>query len=209
MASFAFGKPFLVAIFLAVLPWKSYACAVKSDFCWSSYLKVARPSCDVVGLWCPAGPEANHDRAGPKFRVQQTAPCPIRWMQWSCTEPDGACSPYLGRLATVSMTVGDSFVRRAKTSTVTPIFSFSVPREMYQEGCGGFWKNSRYSFFAATVWFGEPLDLQLKHIQKLAKNCSFRPQFLKKRTRWPPFFSHVWNSHETKDRYWKNQSISR
>ena len=34
MASFAFGKPFLVAIFLAVLPWKSYACAVKSNFCW-------------------------------------------------------------------------------------------------------------------------------------------------------------------------------
>ena len=69
------------------------------------------------------------------------------------------------------MTVGDSFVRRAKTSTVTLIFSFSVPREMYQEGSGGFEKNSRYSlFFAALVWFSEPLDLQLKHIKKPAKN---------------------------------------
>ena len=36
MASFAFGKPFLVAIFLAVLPWKSYACPVKSDFCFNA-----------------------------------------------------------------------------------------------------------------------------------------------------------------------------
>ena len=31
LASFVFGKPFLVAIFLAVLPWIFYACAVKSD----------------------------------------------------------------------------------------------------------------------------------------------------------------------------------
>ena len=58
----------------------------------------------------------------------------------------------------------------------------------FQEKCirkvvAVFEKNSRYSFFAATVWFSEPLDLQLKHIEKPAKNCSFRPQFLKKRTR--------------------------
>ena len=33
-ASFVFRKHFLVAIFLAVLPWISYACAVKSDFCY-------------------------------------------------------------------------------------------------------------------------------------------------------------------------------
>ena len=33
VASFAFRKSFLVAIFLVVLPWISYACAVKSDFC--------------------------------------------------------------------------------------------------------------------------------------------------------------------------------
>ena len=39
------------------------------------------------------------------------------------------------------MTVEDSFVRR------------------------GFEVNSWYSFFAATVWSNEPLDLQLKHIQ--------------------------------------------
>ena len=28
----------MVAIFLAVLPWISYACAVKSDFCWRGFL---------------------------------------------------------------------------------------------------------------------------------------------------------------------------
>ena len=45
-----------------------------------------------------------------------------------------------------------------------------------------FLKNSTciYSVFAATVWCGEPLDLQLKHIQQPAKNCSFRAQLLKK-----------------------------
>ena len=97
-------------------------------------------------------------------------------------------SPYLGRLATVSMTLGDRFVRRAKTSMVTSIFSFSVPKEMYQEGSGAFWKNFKVHFFAATVWFSEPLDLQLKHIPRPAKNWSFRPQLLTKRTRWPQFF---------------------
>ena len=53
------------------------------------WVKVARPSCDVDAQWSPAGPEANRDPAGPKFRVQQTAPWPIHWMQRSCTEPDG------------------------------------------------------------------------------------------------------------------------
>ena len=56
------------------------------------------------------------------------------------------------------MTVGDKFVCRAKTSTVTPIFFLS----QFQEKCirkvlAVFEKNSRYSFFAATVWLCEPL----------------------------------------------------
>ena len=122
-------------------------------------------------------------------KVQQTAPWPIHWMQRSCTEPDGVWSPYLGRLGTVSMTVGDSLVRRAKTSTVTPIFFFLSSKRNVS---GRFWRILQKIlgtvFFAATVWFSEPLDLQLKHIQKPAKNWSFRPQFLKKRTRWPPIF---------------------
>ena len=85
----------------------------------------------------PAGPEVNRDRAGPRFRVQQTAPWPIHWMQRSCTEPDGVWSPYLGRLGTVSMTVGDSLVRRAKTSTVTPIFFFLSSKRNVS---GRFWR---------------------------------------------------------------------
>ena len=41
----------------------------------------------------------------------------------------------------------------------------------------------RFFFFASTVCSGEPLDVQLN-----ANHCSFRPQFLKKRIRWPPIF---------------------
>ena len=48
--------------------------------------------------------------------------------------------------------------------------------------------NSRYRFFPATVWCSEPLELQLKHIQKPAKNCSFRAQFLKNEYGDPNFF---------------------
>ena len=104
-------------------------------------LKVARPSCDVDRQRSPAGPEANRDRAGPKFRVQQTALWPIHWMQQSCTEPDGVRSPYLGRFGNcVSMTVGDSFVRRAKTSTVTPIFFFLISKRNVSGRFGRFLK---------------------------------------------------------------------
>ena len=48
MASFVFGKPFLVAIFLAVLPWISYACAVKSDFCWFHHYLTDRQHCIIL-----------------------------------------------------------------------------------------------------------------------------------------------------------------
>ena len=43
----------------------------------------------------------------------------------------------------------------------------------------------------------------LKQHTKARKNCSFRPQFLKNEHGDTQFFSHIWNSHETKDRYWK------
>ena len=72
---------------------------------------------------------------------------------------------------------------------------------MYQEGCGGFWKKSKYSFFAATVWCSEPLDLQLNHIQKPAKPVVLDVSFWKNEHSDPQFFSHIWNSHKTKDRY--------
>ena len=58
-------------------------------------------------------------------------------MQRSWTEPDCLWSPYLRRLATVSMTVEDSFVRRAKTSTVTPIFFFLISKRNVS---GRFWR---------------------------------------------------------------------
>ena len=60
---------------------------------------------------------------------------PMHRMLRSCTEPDCLQLPYLGCNL---MTVGDRFVRRAKTSVMTPFFSFSFPREMCQEGSGSF-----------------------------------------------------------------------
>ena len=173
-------------------------------------IKVARPSCDVDGQWSPAGPEANRDRAGPRFRVQHTAPWPIHWMLRSCTEPDGVWSPYLGRLGTVSMTAGDSLVRRAKTSTVTPIFFFLSSKRNVS---GRFWRILQK--ILGTVFllqrFGlvNPWTCNWNTYKSLQKTEGFDLSFWKNEHGDPQFFSHIWNSHETKDRYWKNQPISR
>ena len=182
------------------------------EWCWlgSKVLKVARPSCDVDGQWSPAEPETNRDWTGPRFRVQQTAPWPIHWMQRSCTEPDGVWSPYLGRSATVSMTVGDTFVRRAKTSTVTPIFFFLSCKRNVSGRLWRFLKKILGTVFLLQR-FGlvNPWTCNWNTYKSLQKTEVFDLSFWKNEHGDPQFFSHVWSSHKTKDRYWKNQPISR
>ena len=132
-------------------------------------------------------------------------------MQRSCTEPDGVWSPYLGRLGTVSMTVGDSLVRRAKTSTVTPIFFFLSSKRNVS---GRFWRILQK--ILGTVFlpqrFGlvNPWTCNWNTYKSLQKTEVFDLSFCKNEHGDPQFFSHVWNSHETKDRYWKiNQFLGR
>ena len=174
------------------------------------WLLLARPSCDVAGQWSPAGPEANRHRAGPKFRVQQSAPWPIHWMQWSCSEPDRLWSPYLGRLATVSMTEGNSFVRRAKTSTVTPIFfSFSFSKRNIS---GRFWrflkKNLGTVFLLQRFGVVNPWTCSWDTYKSLQKNCSFRPQSPKKtNTVTPNYFLISGIVITQKNRFWKKSAI--
>ena len=63
------------------------------------------------------------------------------------------------------------FCSQSKDEHGDPHFFLS----QFQEKCirkvlAVFEKSSRYSNLAATVWFSEPLDLQLKHMQKPTKN---------------------------------------
>ena len=119
-------------------------------------------------------------------------------------------SPYLGRLATVSMTVEDSFVRRAKTSTVTPIFFFLISKRNVS---GRFWRFLKK--ILGTVFllkrFGvvNPWTCNWNTYKSLQKTVVFDLGCWKNEHGDPQFLSHIWNSHETKDRYWKNQPNSR
>ena len=123
----------------------------------------------------------------------------------------------LGCLASVSMTAGDNFVRRAKTSTVTPIFSFLISKRNVSERFWRFLKKNLVAVFCCNgfseLWCSEPLDLQLKHIQMPTKKTSVSTSVSEKtNTVTPNFFSYLaHDSHETiaKDRYWKNQPFSR
>ena len=84
------------------------------------------------------------------------------------------------------MMVGDNFVHGAKMNTVNLLFFLYLNSK--RNVSGRFWGvltkilgTVFFFFFAATVCSGEPLVVQLKHIQYNAgKSSSFRPQFLKK-----------------------------
>ena len=66
-----------------------------------------------------------------------------------------------------------------------PLFFPSRFQEKCEEGSGTFRKKSWFRFFVATFRC-ESLNLQLKHIPRPAKACSFRT--LVKRIRWPPIY---------------------
>ena len=73
-----------ITLWTVSIPWRSFQVVslfLNLFLLPLSFVNEARPSCEVACTWSLVGPEANGDRAGPKFRVQQTAPCPIHWMQ--------------------------------------------------------------------------------------------------------------------------------
>ena len=218
LANFSFE--FFFMKFSQKMPLYFFNIMVQKSQKWpKTQIKGVLPWGSSTHLWrrwkgYPARPEANRDRPGPKFRVQQTVLWPIHWIQQSWTEPHRPWSPYLGRLATLSMTVDDSFVRWAKRARWQwpHFFSFSFPRETYQEGSGGFWKKFWVQFFFFLLRrFGVVYSwtCHWNTYKSLQKTVVFDLSCWKNEHGDPQFLSHIWNSHETKDRYWKNQPISR